>query len=51
MIDAGFLDSEDIKNIEKATCKDVQSTVMKAKESSPLLSRNYGRICTQRIIV
>jgi pyruvate dehydrogenase E1 component alpha subunit len=35
MIDAGFVDSEEIKNMEKAIRKDVQKAVMIAKESSP----------------
>mmetsp|Transcript_25945 Transcript_25945/g.37201 ORF Transcript_25945/g.37201 Transcript_25945/m.37201 type:complete len:406 (+) Transcript_25945:94-1311(+) len=35
MIDAGFVDSEEIKNIEKTIRKDVQKSVMTAKESSP----------------
>jgi len=35
MIDAGFCDAEDIKNVEKVIRKDVQKSVQQAKESQP----------------
>ena len=35
LIEAGFAEAKEIKEMEKKICKDVQKEVMKAKESPP----------------